>query len=171
MTSERWVPVRGFEFYEVSDRGSVRRLAGSPKCVTTRILKPKPAGKGYLQVCLSGGNRPNYRYIHRLVAEAFIGPLPPRREGEVNHKDGVKTNNDWRNLEYVTSTGNNDHAYAEGLTPSGENHTWAKLTADHVRALRALYSCGWTYRMLGEGFRITQAGARLIALRKTWKYV
>lgn len=52
------------------------------------------------------------QYIHRLVAEVWIGPIP---EGmTVNHKDLDKFNNDVENLEIVTYSENIRHAYEAG---------------------------------------------------------
>lgn len=90
--------------YSVSECGQVfSELSG-------RVLKPKHAGKGYLQVCLG---RRRYRYVHRLVAEAFC----PRDQDKlhVNHIDGNKHNNAASNLEWVTPQENTRHAYRTGL--------------------------------------------------------
>jgi hypothetical protein len=60
--------------------------------------------------------KPQHFYVHRLVAEAFIGPIP---EGfEVNHKDGCKTNANADNLEIVTARQNIQHAIRLGLMSS-----------------------------------------------------
>lgn len=51
--------------------------------------------------------------IHRLVAKLFIGECP---DGNiVNHKDGNKQNNKLSNLEYITYSENNIHAFIMGL--------------------------------------------------------
>lgn len=52
------------------------------------------------------------QYVHRLVAEAWIGEIP---EGyEVNHKDGNKTNNEISNLKIVTPSENIRHSFEFG---------------------------------------------------------
>jgi HNH endonuclease len=51
--------------------------------------------------------------IHRLVAITF---LENNGKTYVNHKDGIKTNNNVENLEYVTQSENVQHAYNTGLT-------------------------------------------------------
>lgn len=99
-----WKTIKEFEGYAVSDSGLVMNT------ITGKVLKPKRAGKGYQQVCLPGGS---YRYIHRLVALAFIANesgLP-----QVNHLDGNKANNAAANLEWCSATHNMRHAYGTGL--------------------------------------------------------
>lgn len=81
-----------------------------------KAMKPTVDNNGYLgyTLCQVGGGRKTIKE-HRLVAEAVYGPCP---EGlEVNHKDGIKTNNNPDNLEYVTQLENMQHSYQIGLRP------------------------------------------------------
>lgn len=52
-------------------------------------------------------------FLHRLVAEHFLGPKPYLLV--TNHKDGDKQNNAPDNLEYTTIAGNIAHSIAHGL--------------------------------------------------------
>lgn len=63
---------------------------------------------GYMKISLYLNNVKYEKYIHRLVAEAFI--RNPKRKPEVNHKDRNKKNNDYTNLEWVTANENVAHA-------------------------------------------------------------
>ena len=69
--------------------------------------------RGYLNIRLSKNNIRKTYSVHRLVAEAFISNLEAK--GEVNHIDGNKQNNNINNLEWVTSSENQLHAYKNGL--------------------------------------------------------
>jgi hypothetical protein len=70
-----------------------------------------PAGNGHLIV--TNGYRKMCRSAHRMVWEAVHGPIP---EGlQINHKNGVKTDNRIENLELVTASENTAHAYRLGL--------------------------------------------------------
>lgn len=59
-----------------------------------------------------GGGKYVRDYIHRLVAEHFIGPCP-KDDMVVNHKDGDPFNNHVSNLEWVTTGENNRHYHRE----------------------------------------------------------
>ena len=72
-----------------------------------KFLTPLPAGRGYYQVCLSKDGQKVKRYVHRLVAEAYIPN--PLGLPQVNHKDEDKTNNNVNNLEWVTAKENNNY--------------------------------------------------------------
>lgn len=71
-----------------------------PKEVKSRILKPGLSGRGYEFVTLRKDNKDYTAYIHKLVANAFLGD---KKTGLViHHKDNNKRNNNSNNLQYVT---------------------------------------------------------------------
>ena len=70
-------------------------------------------GERYEKVVIKINGKPTMKYIHRLVAEAFI-PNPYNKE-TVNHIDGNKKNNTIDNLEWATQSENNYHMWKTGL--------------------------------------------------------
>lgn len=139
MHNQIWKPVQEYNgFYEVSNHGLVRGVdraipmpGGRIRNVKEKLLKPKRSADGYLFVSLSKYGVTNTRYIHRLVAVAFI----PNPHGlpEVNHKDGNKMNNVPDNLEWCTHQQNVMHAYENGLSSNiGGNHGFAAGVIDNT---------------------------------------
>ena len=70
-------------------------------------------GERYEKVVLKINGKATSKYIHRLVAEAFIPNA--NNKPTVNHKDGDKMNNNVSNLEWATQSENNYHSYKAGL--------------------------------------------------------
>ena len=86
-----------------------------------RMLTPGKHTGGYLTVVMGVGNK---RFIHRLVAEAFIPN--PENKPEVNHINGDKTDNRVENLEWVSPKENCQHAVISGLTNALKYIVFAK---------------------------------------------
>lgn len=105
---EEWRPVVGWEgLYEVSSLGRVRSVKrvvvckdGKAYCRKERMMSLRKNAFGYLRVKLSKDGNSKLFMTHRLVAGAFV----PNTENLpfVNHKDEVKSNNRYDNLEWCT---------------------------------------------------------------------
>ncbi|MCH4543165.1 NUMOD4 domain-containing protein [Ochrobactrum sp. A-1] len=133
---EKWLPVVGWEgLYEVSDMGRLRSIPR--KYCSGRVLKASAAKNGYLMVSFTfPAMKRQYAYVHRVVAEAFIGPCPNGME--VCHCDGTRVNNQVENLRYGTRSSNALDRIEHGtMNPQkGEAHYHSKLTDDDVRWIR-----------------------------------
>jgi transposase len=108
--------------------------------------------------------------LHALVALAFLGPRPTDKH-EVNHLNGVKTDNTVENLQWVTRSENIKHAFDTGLKPSltGSNAPSSKLTAEQVKEIIALYSAGTKIRELVQMFPVGDHAIRQIVFGRSHK--
>lgn len=143
---EKWVPCREFpDHYEISDLGRVRRSLASMGGRAGRVRKGVVHKKGYVQFMLSVSNRQFMRDGHRLVADAYLGEIPPQMQ--VNHKNGDKADNRVENLEIVTNSENRAHSYQVlGVAPNrgksgAENHN-SKFGSDAVAAIKNAHKDG-----------------------------
>lgn len=117
--SEVWKDIPGYEgLYQASNLGRIRSKDrtiaqvsryGTPmeRKLKGRILKLQKGTNGYLFVALGKGN---LELVHRLVAMAFVNGDTTL---QVNHKNGIRSDNRSENLEWVTCSENHLHAYRE----------------------------------------------------------
>ena len=130
---------------------------------------------GYPTVMFSDGNKRHKIFVHRLVwmlhNQADI-PAPM----EVNHRDGVRANNEPSNLELMTPSGNVLHGiHVLGRKPvdqRGRKNPQARLTESQVLEIRRLCKAKvMAQSKVGEMFGISQRSVSEIYLRKTWKHL
>lgn len=160
--------IEGYENYYISDDGKVF----STKYKESRELSPNKDRRGYLYINLCKNGKYKSKSIHRLVAKHFLDNYSEQLE--VNHKDGIKTNNNVSNLEMVTRTENIRHAVKNGLHKSltCEEHWCSKLTKEDVENIRREYIPGVvTQEVLSEKYGVSRSEISHIINNRYWKNI
>ena len=100
--------------YYVSDEGRVMTRNGRKKKPYSEdgIMRPVMHTQGYYKVNLFVNRKYYTCLVHDLVMAAFVGDSHGM---DVNHKNGIKTDNRLSNLEYCTRRENSIHAIRTGL--------------------------------------------------------
>lgn len=158
---EYWLPVEGFEGYEVSSLGNIKKDG--------RLLTPHVGKGGYLRLTL-------YKYpnqlkafsVHRLVCSTFNSStyFPG---AYALHKNNVRSDNRACNLYWGTQVQNMQDKVDAGNTIRGEQHHSAKLTCIKVQEIRRKRRNGVTLREIAEDYGISIPACDNIVKDKTWK--
>jgi len=162
---EVWKDIPNYEgIYQVSNLGRVKSL----KFGKERIRKLRLDSTGYYRLNLYEGGEAKRNSVHRLVMLAFLG----ESDLDVNHKNGIKTDNRFENLEYCTRSENIQHAYDTGLKTSlkGERHGRSKLTRACVERIKYGHQ-GMTQLAIAKIYGISQRLVRNIRSGKLWSHI
>ena len=178
---EVWRPINGYEgCYEVSNIGRIKSLnryvnPRSLRLVRCRIMVPWIT-KGYFCVSLCRYGVIKKRYVHRLMASAFL--LNPNNYPCINHKNGVKTDNIIENIEWFTYSYNNQHALDYGLrdrkksSRPGEKNPNAKLTLNDVLEIRqVLKNRKETQKSISKRYQVSEDTIQRINTNRSWSNV
>lgn len=151
---------KGLKLREEFGRGGLSIQEASKQGILNRY--------GYHCIHLTANGRNHHVTVHCLVAIAFVDGY---FEGaQINHIDGVKTNNSPVNLEFCTSAHNVNHSIVTGLRDNfGVKHWACKLTEDQVLEIRKLHSEGMTQTALSKIYGLTIAAIGKVVNRKRWK--
>lgn len=109
LPEEQWLPILGYENYMISNYGRVKTFT---ECYQSfHLLHPAVNNRtGYMYITLCRDNKHHSLNLSRVVAHAFV-PGYSDIHNTVNHIDGDKLNNRAENLEWVSQSENNEHAY------------------------------------------------------------
>lgn len=172
-----------FPAYRVGSDGSVwsifklRNIHGRRGCESylaepwRRLVCPKN-GHGYRIVAFRNKGTEVRRQVHQIVAEYFLGPCPDNME--VNHKNGIKTDNRVSNLEYVTDKENVQHAIRTGLRrqdkTNGMNHGNAVMCDEDVFRMLSLEGA-MTQRKIAGLIGVSKNVVNAVFRGKAWKHI
>lgn len=155
-------PITGFPNYLASNTGEIYKVSQG------KIVKIKQHGNGkpYRAVWLATaiGSRRDMR-VHVLVANAFHGERP--KGMQVNHKNGIKTDNRSENLEYVTPSENNKHARENGLHVRAPRFP-RKLNRQKVVEIIGLLASNHSRSEIGRMYGVNRTAISKIAAGKNW---
>jgi hypothetical protein len=171
---EEWRDAEDCYPYQVSSEGRARISPDAPIRTFARpgflLSLRQITEKGYIRIQVYQEGRRKQAKIHRLVARAFLGPCPPG--AQVNHKNGIKTDNSVANLEYVTGLQNARHAKALGLHPVGrEASRPKKLTEKAVRAIRRRVDEGEFQCDLAAEYGVKSTTINGVVKRRIWAWL
>ncbi len=168
---EKWKVIPDYPDYAASNQGKIMRVTdskmyrGGYRSYAGKILKPSFDKDGYCLICLSRNKKQKSYRLSRLVALCFFGVCPPNKE--VNHKNGIKTDNKINNLEYVTTQENVKHAYEIGLRkPIGYPR---KLKAKDIPEIFQLYALEVLQKEIAQSYNVSPMIISRILRGKIWR--
>lgn len=131
---EIWKDIPWYEgIYQVSNLGNVKGLDRIDSIGHNRLGKILywDIIKWYRMIKLSKNAVKTRIFAHRLVGQTFIPN--PENKGQINHKNGIKTDNRVENLEWVTPSENIKHSF--NVLWHKKSKAWLWITGwDHCRS-------------------------------------
>ena len=132
---EIWKDIPEFEgMYQVSNLGRVKRLqmtiirGGQEQVFKERVLNGSLTADGYQRVSITINKVCKYRYVHILVAKAFLDN--PENKPYVDHINTIRTDNRVENLRWATPTENNNNELSRQHMSNGSKKSVAMYTKD-----------------------------------------
>lgn len=181
LNRETWRSVPDYEgIYEISNLGRIKSLdrsctdkRGRKYFLYGKLMKQKTTSFNYQTISLSKTSKSKDFFIHKLVALAFI-PNPENKK-EVNHINGIKSDNTVFNLEWCTRSENNRHAIDTGLLVAqrGVDRYNSKLTEEQVIRIKKAYKKNpkLHQKKLAEEMGICRKALNSIVKGHTWKHI
>ena len=164
METEQYKTIPFAPKYAVSNRGNVMNLK------TKKILKNRLKRDGYIDTILISNDSYKSYLLHRLVAICFIDN--PFNYKQVNHINGIKTDNNLNNLEWCSHEQNIKHAIKTGLfNKVGENHPRAKLNNNQVKEIKTYLNKKVKHRILAEQFGVSIKTISEINTGAKWSHI
>ncbi len=167
ITDDGWFSILEFPSYDVNIDGKIR--SRNPHRSESRVLKATPC-QGYHMVKLHAPGRQKVFKVATLVMQRFVGERP--KGMQINHVNGIKTDDRLENLKYVTPSENIRHAVRTGLKRSqkGEDHGMARLKEEQVLEIRTFPEY-ITHKELAEVYEVSGSTISEIRRHISWRHI
>jgi hypothetical protein len=151
--------------YAVSNLGNLKNIKKN------KVLRQTLSTKGYKRVGLKIGNKRIFYYVHRLVALSFLDNK--LLYDQVNHINGIKTDNLLSNLEWCSNQQNMKHAIETGLfNNKGEKHHNTQLTDEQVLEIKILLQKKIAKsKHIAQLYKVSIKCISKIKRGETWKHI
>lgn len=157
LDGERWAVIADADRYEVSTHGRVRKISTRRECAY-EITRD-----GYRRVKIEY----RARFVARLVAAAFVGPIP-FHGAFVCHNDGTRDNNHFTNLRWGTPAENSADMVRHGTLRMGSRSPNATIDEDMAR--RIIGESGGD-REVSRRLGVSEQVVHAIRKGRTWRHV
>ena len=107
------------ELYLIGENGVIYSLPKNGSSNEIKKLKTRINKYGYEQCILMKNNKTKTCLVHRLVAQTYIPN--PNNYPQVNHINGIKSDNRIYNLEWCSVSKNTKHAFDNNLSNFRDN--------------------------------------------------
>jgi ribosome-binding protein aMBF1 (putative translation factor) len=165
MINTIWKDIPDYEgIYKISNTGIVKRYN------TNKIIKQDISYNGYSRSPLSKETKTKKFLTHRLVMFTFK-PEEHFEGAEVNHRNGIKTDNRLENLEWCTHAENKKHAFITGLTfmKKGEDSPTSKINQKIANIIKLAHKQNYfKQKELADIFGLSKTTVNFIIHNKRW---
>lgn len=177
MSQEVWRDVLGYVgTYQVSNFGRVRSIdryvqnigngTGSVMLSRGKVLKLYKTPKGYLRINFCKQNNRRKFFVHRLVYEAFCGPIPNNHD--VCHNNGNPSDNRICNLRADTRSGNLSDKRRHGTAHVGSSHGCSKLDEEQAKEI---FLDTRIYRLIAKDYGVSESMVCAIKRKRNWRNI
>lgn len=133
-----------------------------------RLLRPQlNEVTGYLHVGLHKDKISKTITIHTMVGRLYVPGWKPGLV--INHMDTDKTNNYYKNLEWVTQAKNIEHSVINGLNPTGDRIFLSKIKESDLPVILKLSQSGLKTSQIAAKYSVSFSTIWSIINNKSWK--
>lgn len=146
------------------DRGHVYRKNKNGNITRMNVTVRKD---GYVIVGLHRDGVRAARYVHRVVAEAWLGPPPPG--AQVRHLNHDPADNSPENLLYGSAKDNSLDSVRSGRFPRGDTHHCATLTTANINSIKDALAMGVARKVIAAHFRVSKQTISALATGRNFR--